>query len=675
MQLRVDMDYTGGRMPQTEFARKCLGQIVNILLIGSFVWIWYGGSLFGQPILPAATATPGSLPDIPAAMETPALVVMTPTSSPIPTSSAVVPAATATPAPVVMTPTPLVIPTPPQQQVDAYHARLPKTAIELQQFRTTSSIPILNNSGETGIATLINLNPQINSWFLLTLEWSQRKQKQMYHLENNNPTTQQLLLNPQYQSGLLIEVEGRKYACNLWSSIPVSVIEAAQASNQVYAPMCNQRISLRNKTAGHKTTKEWATDFLRTYVPGGEKVTEIVKGTLYQDAFLNTSDLVTSQQPQQASQADLPGWPLRPLVNPLYEQVSLVVSEVGLEVASEEKNKVVVGRWYQVKDNPGIFFSAIQPKLIAAEVVQSQQKLVNAIDDVEANALVYNVAFDLNRFEVGFAMGTEHPRVDWSDRVPENVRNASLPGPDGIGTVAPLTITGMVNPINAERIAATFVGGFRRYHGAFRVGELATKYHGSHYGFIEQGVVLSKMIPELATLIVWNTGAVDLKTWTADDEKRLALIRFARQNGVPIIDYDPATGVSKPGKYVPRTSGSWSGSVEGNIRTLRSGLAIQETNTARFLIFGYFSTATPSAMARVFAAYRSKYAMLLDINALEHTYLAVYTNVGEQFRVQHLMKGMAAVDKSNKGSVAPRFIGYADNRDFFYLLRKQEGKP
>ena len=75
-------------------------------------------------------------------------------------------------------------------------------------------------------------------------------------------------------------------------------------------------------------------------------------------------------------------------------------------------------------------------------------------------------------------------------------------------------------------------------------------------------------------------------------------------------------------------------------------------------------------MARVFLAYRCKYAMLLDINALEHTYLAVYRTQDAQFQVQHLIKGMDVLDRNSRGQTAPRFIGYADNRDYFYLLRK-----
>jgi hypothetical protein len=75
-------------------------------------------------------------------------------------------------------------------------------------------------------------------------------------------------------------------------------------------------------------------------------------------------------------------------------------------------------------------------------------------------------------------------------------------------------------------------------------------------------------------------------------------------------------------------------------------------------------------MARVFQAYACSYAMLLDMNALEHTYLAVYVRRGERVVVEHLVRGMAEVDKVVDGSVVPRFVGFPDNRDFFYLVAR-----
>jgi hypothetical protein len=252
------------------------------------------------------------------------------------------------------------------------------------------------------------------------------------------------------------------------------------------------------------------------------------------------------------------------------------------------------------------------------------------------------------------------------------MKNSRLPGPDGIGSIAPLVSTGLIAPENGRRTVATFTGGFKRTHGAFRYGDLALRNHGSHYGFIENGVVFSKLEPGLATLYSLNDGSVEMKTWTDADNSLLGRIRHARQNGVPLAEFDDATQSAAPGRLVAQWGpGNWSGSENEKLRTIRGGVALQTGQGGRFLIYAVFSDATPSAMARVFQAYRCRYAMPLDMNALEHTYLALYRRSGSELLVDHLIKGMSVLDKSVSGEVVPRFLGYPDNRDFFYVMRRE----
>ncbi|MDD5167435.1 MAG: hypothetical protein PHN75_01345, partial [Syntrophales bacterium] len=253
------------------------------------------------------------------------------------------------------------------------------------------------------------------------------------------------------------------------------------------------------------------------------------------------------------------------------------------------------------------------------------------------------------------------------------MKDKSLPGPDGIATVAPLVMTGLINPVDAGQTAAAFAGGFKRAHGAFKWGELATKNSGSHYGFMEDGIVMSRLQPGLATLLMMQGGHMEMKTWDYADNPSLSRIRDARQNGVPIITgYDNSKRMSIPGPLVAKWGeGNWSGSENRNLRTLRAAAALQENKGKRFLIYAVFTSATPSSMVRVFQAYRTSYAMPLDMNALELTYLAVYKRLGSNLYVQHLIQGMSQVDKSVKGKLIPRFLGYPDNRDFFYLVRRE----
>jgi hypothetical protein len=165
-----------------------------------------------------------------------------------------------------------------------------------------------------------------------------------------------------------------------------------------------------------------------------------------------------------------------------------------------------------------------------------------------------------------------------------------------------------------------------------------------------------------------------MKTWQEEDNALLPQIRFARQNGVPLLETDTETGLGIPGDRVTQWgAGNWSGSAEAKLRTLRAGACIQEADGKRFLVYGYFSTATPSVMARTFQAYGCKYAMLLDMNALEHTYLALYVRHDGEVHVEHLHPGMSAVDKkASDGNLIPRFIGFPDNRDLFYVMRRED---
>ena len=439
----------------------------------------------------------------------------------------------------------------------------------------------------------------------------------------------------------------------------------ASRSTLPFAPLCGGRLYLRNPVAGHRTDLEQVTEFLRDHVWGGEEIVGFVREGFFRDAYLEQGTLAAAGE----AAPEVRGAPEPAAVSAAYADSSVVPEQLGIDLGSDQ---LVLGRWYAATALPGIYVSVIQPQAISAEILESYPGTVNRLDGVEASALVYLVAFDLTQFELGFALGTEHPRVGWSRRPPETVRTPGLPGPDGIDKVAPLVTNGMVSPAMVGRTAAAFTGGFKREHGAFKYGDLAGRNHGSHYGFIEEGVVFSKLQPGLVTLYVLDDGAMHMTTWSQADDRLLGRIRYARQNGVPLVEPDPATGTTARGALVARWGpGNWSGSATGELRALRAGACLQEAADRHFLIYGWFSTATPSAMARVFQAYGCRYAMLLDMNALEHTYLALYAHKDGEIAVQHLIRGMEEVDKSTDGKLVPRFIGFPDNRDFFYLVRRE----
>ncbi len=559
----------------------------------------------------------------------------------------------------------------PAAQEEQYAALRAKSVVELQRSRTETSAAIEDRSGRRGTATLTDLNPAIREWFLLRLEWRDGA-SETYHLENPNPLKQRLLLEAGYRYGLVLDTLTGREECDLWSEGAASPLAQSAKIDRPYAELCGSRIYLRNRTAGRKTTLEKATDFLRDRIIGGEKITVFVRDNFLKDSHLSTSELLATEAGAR-SRPRLASAPVPPAVEEEFRNRSVIPAGLGLLVDAENRRELQVGRWYAVRGIPEVYVSAIQPRLVSRELLRGLAKQLNPLDEVELAALVYLVAFDLDELDLGFAVGTDHPRLGWSDRIPDSVRIPSMPGPDGFDTDAPLVRTGMVSPEAATRIVATFTGGFKRTHGAFKYSELALRDRGTHYGFLEHGTLLSKLLPGLATVVVYRGELVELKTWSAADDEDLWRVKHARQNGLALVEPDPESGEPRPGAMVPRWAhGNWSGSQEQRLRTLRAGLCLQERDTGRFLIYGYFSGATPSAMATVFLAYGCDYALMLDMNALEHTYLALYRVRNGEFLTQHLIDEMVVLDKSEGGQDLPRFVGFADNRDFFYLTRRRD---
>ena len=558
------------------------------------------------------------------------------------------------------------------RQAAQYEARRAKSVIELQQFRRTWEARISDRRGRGGNAVLINLNPRVNFWYLLQITWDGQATAS-YHLTNSRPESHDLILDASFPAGLLLEDAGARTRCELWSDDSPTSLAAAARLKTPYVTLCDDEVVLRRPTAGRRTKLEWATDFLRDNVWGGEELTALVRDNLYNDAQLVRAEGIAGAADSGSGSAAA-GGPLPARIAAEHASDRLTPLGLGLALQTPQPG-VRVGTWNAARDNPGVFVGVIQPGLIEATLLASSPRRASPLDAIEAGALTYLVAFDLSRFEIDYAVGTEHPRVGWSERARPEMRDGSLPGPDGIGDITPLVAGGIVPYSLAERTVASFAGGFKRSHGAFSSGALALRNSGSHYGFIESGVVLSKLQPGLATIFVLDDGEVRMKTWTVEDDALLERIEFARQNGVPIVEKDPVSGESVPGALVARWGdGNWSGSEDRKLRSVRAGICLQESSAGRYLLYGYFSSATPSAMARVFQAYGCSYAMITDMNALEHTYLALYRVEASRLAVDHLVEGMSVLDKVVDGQVLPRFLGFADNRDFFYVVRRQSAR-
>jgi hypothetical protein len=553
-----------------------------------------------------------------------------------------------------------------------HEAAMAKSIVDLQPSRQVVSNRIESSRGMQGTATLVNLNPTINAWYLLTVRWGNGSESS-YDLENPRPRSQKLALDSNYPTGIELVENGTRRPCNMFADGAASPLEQASKSPVPYAPLCEGRLFLRNPVKGHFTRLEAEAEFVRNNLWGGEKVT-VIFHHLLEDTHRETAQIQAAGEESAGTAKGVTAAdaPLPALIDANYANRVLTPSGLGLPLEGVH-GTVRPGAWYAASGNPGVYVSLIEPQLIDATILASHKSTVNVLDSVEASSLCYLVAFDLDRFELGYSLGTEHPSVEWSEHIQPQMRDPKLPGPDGIGTIVPLVSTGMISPQSAAITVATFAGGFKRMHGAFKYGELATVNHGSHYGFVVDGVVISKLQPGLATLYVLEDGSIQMKTWDAQDDHLLGRIRYARQNGVPVVEFDDRSQSPVPGALVNQWGpGNWSGSEELKLRTLRAGIALQSNGPKRFLIYAVFSDATPSAMARVFQAYRCRYGMHLDMNALEHSYLALYRRSGSQLLVDYLIEGMSEAEKNTSGETVPRFLGYPDNRDFFFVMRRSQ---
>ena len=543
-----------------------------------------------------------------------------------------------------------------EAQWQRYTADAVANPVEFSPMRVTTEA----FSADGAVLRHVSLHPGVNRWHLIERIPAEGR-GQSWHLELGEAEAWTVSLADGDDPALVIAGAGGVSECRPWAGEPSELANAAN-SGLPYAPVCGGKLFLRNKVSGSRTNREAVSDFLRKNVVFGDKLVNLIKGTFFEDAFLETADF---------GAGDDNGDVVAALGQARLDRRPIMRTAMGLPVTGAPDG-MEPGSWYAVEGQEGIFASVMQPGLIERDMLAARNG-ANWLDGVEQNADVYLVAFDLSRFEIGYELGTDHPGLEWSSRPSRRGGEWNMAGPDGFSRPDPLVRNGMLNPALLPRVAGAIAGGFKRDHGAFRFGDYAGFNRGHHYGFISNGVTFSRLIENLSTLYITTDGEIGMKLWQEADNAMIPRLAHARQNGVPLVVRDPETGESVPGNRVTSWGGgNWSGSAEAQLRTLRAGACLREAGGRQFLIYAYFSSVTPSAMARTFQAYDCDHAMLLDMNSPELTYMAVYrqNTSGDGLEADHLSRLMAESDPWLGGVRVPRFVTFSDNRDFIYLLRK-----
>jgi hypothetical protein len=513
---------------------------------------------------------------------------------------------------------------------------------------------------ESPSVKLIDLNPGFGSEYIL-----QFKGTRSYHL---SMAENRFMRMTDYGKIHIVDLAkpDSNERCEELERAETIQAKVARSNTAPYISACKGQVFIRNKTNGYQSRVEWGSSLLRdNFGDLGEKIVDSVK-VLRPDQGAVAE--VSNRGSLRVGQSDLVFLPAK--LSPQYQNASVQRGDLGIQTKDAPSGSLVPGQWYQAKNFSDFAVSVVSASMVDEAILKSHQDRVGNFDGVEEKNLVYLVAWQTQRFGLGWVHGTQHPGVEWSPRA-VNIEKGNLLGPDGIDKLEPFIASGAVRPDLVPITIATFSGGFQRRHGAFKMGDLSKMNNAHHYGFIEEGVILSRLQPSLATFTVDNNGFVDLRTWRSGlaDESSL---RFARQNGVPLIEGGTGSTVGTPGRLVKFWGpGNWSGSADAKLRTPRAAACIVRDGTNSYLIYAYFSSATPNSMARVFQAYQCDDAIHLDMNSAGQSYFSLFKQIKDMnFQIEHLVKEMATVDSNVNGRMTPRYLIKSDYRDFFYLREK-----
>lgn len=539
--------------------------------------------------------------------------------------------------------------------------RMANDVVSFQPFAEVSGPLAFMKSEQT--VRLTNLNKIVNTWFLLEVipakgSWSKAR---TFNIENAYPNAQKITLGE--DGRIVVKTTDGETVCDMLGEDGWSGALFDGVDTDPYVALCGGKLLLRNQQSGKKDTISWGTTLLRDMLGDtGDAIVNGVKENLFDGKYFEAGE----ENAAAGATVDEGG----PTAAKVSEAVSIKKSGIGFDLVDDVKDGMQVGQWYASKNFPGLFLSVMKAKYVDKEILQTYTDRVKPLDVTgqgESEAIVNSVAIDLDKYRFGWNNGTEHPGVGWSSRALKEFG----PGPDGFADLNPLSFPGVVTPTLLNQTVGVLTGGFQRRHSAFKGGPLAEINRSSHYGFMEKGVLMSTIIPNLATFIIGLDGTIELKTWNLQDNARLDKMRDIRQNGVPLIETDPTTGEGIPGSLVNSwVGGNWSGSANVELKTPRTSACIAEREGKRFLIMTYFSTHTPNAMARVLQSYGCKYAIHLDMNQPVFAYTAFFTATADgDFNIEHLSNSMED-DVIVNGKKAPRSLLTPTYKDFFYVMKR-----
>lgn len=236
------------------------------------------------------------------------------------------------------------------------------------------------------------------------------------------------------------------------------------------------------------------------------------------------------------------------------------------------------------------------------------------VDEERPYAELHLVVMDMRRLSLGIGAGYEDPHPDT--------------GPPGSGHIP-------TDPGVAERVVATFNGGFKATHG--------------RYGMKAEGRMLVAPVTGAASVVIDEAGRVGFGTWTTqmNQSDYVAL----RQNLDPLVE---------EGKPNPTGRKVWGEHLYGaGVAVERTALCLHESGN---LIYAWTTEATGETLASGLSKAGCSYAIHLDMNPGHCAFL-----LNEVESVEPLAARGRPLDP--RMNVNPtRYVRWSP-KDFFYVLR------
>ncbi|MCI0397972.1 MAG: phosphodiester glycosidase family protein [Chloroflexi bacterium] len=225
------------------------------------------------------------------------------------------------------------------------------------------------------------------------------------------------------------------------------------------------------------------------------------------------------------------------------------------------------------------------------------------------------VAFDLTQSRLHFVLGASEPSVPG--------------GPRGAGR---MTASDRVPGL----LLAAFNGGFKAVHGT--------------YGAMAGGAEALPPLDGLGTVAIYQDGAVQIGRWGEDILPLPAIVAW-RQNAPLVVENGQVTAVAERNSIV-----DWSGSIDGEVITWRSGLGLSADGRVLYYFAGP-SLGMP-ALGRAMVAAGVDQGMLLDINSYWVHFTAIRP-AGDELLAEPLF--------GREMDTHPDRFLRASDRDFFYV--------